>query len=64
MADHIDHKGGTHTLTAGKAGKILRDGSIRGKPLTSKQEGLFGLIRGGKKPTRLSRMARHERTKG
>lgn len=36
-----------------KAGKILKHGEVRGRPLTKKQKGLFGLIRGGKKPTRL-----------
>ena len=38
-----------------KAGKILRHGKIRGKPLTSAQEGMFGAIRGGKKLTRLKK---------
>lgn len=36
-----------------KAGEILRHGEVHGKPLTSKQRGYFGLIRGGGKPTRL-----------
>lgn len=36
-------------LTKEKAGKILRHGSVKGKPLTKKQKGLFGVIRGGKK---------------
>jgi len=35
--------------TKEKAGKILREGEIRGKPLTSPQKGLFGAIRGGQK---------------
>ena len=39
--------------SAHKAGKILKHGSVRGNPLTKKQKGFFGLIRGGKKPTRL-----------
>ena len=51
-------------LTAAKAGKILRHGEVRGHPLTEKQKGLFGLIRGGKRPTRLSRMSKHLREKG
>ena len=29
-------------LTAAKARKILRDGSVRGKRLTKKQRGFFG----------------------
>jgi hypothetical protein len=35
-----------------KAKKILRDGEIRGKPLTARQKRFFGLIAGGKIPTR------------
>lgn len=35
--------------TIAKAKKILKDGSIRGKALTSKQKGLFGAIAGGAK---------------
>lgn len=34
-------------LTAKKAGKILKHGSVRSKPLTKAQKGLFGAIRGG-----------------
>jgi hypothetical protein len=41
-------------LSPHKAGKMLKHGSVRGKPLSKKQKGLFGLIKGGKKPTRLS----------
>lgn len=36
-------------LTKAKAKKILRHGSVRGKPLTKKQKGLFGAKAGGKK---------------
>lgn len=36
-----------------KAGKILRDGEIRGRKLTSKQRGFFGARAGGKRPNRL-----------
>ena len=39
-------------LTKRKARKILRHGSVRGKKLTKKQQGFFGLVAGGKKPTR------------
>jgi hypothetical protein len=41
-------------LTQHKAGKMLKHGEVRGKPLTKKQKGLFGLVKGGKKPSRLS----------
>ena len=44
-------------LTREKAGKMLRDGEIGGKPLTQAQEGFFGLIKGGGKPTRLKKQA-------
>ncbi len=43
MADHP---------TAHKAGKILGHGKIRGKKITKKQKGFFGLIRGGRTPTK------------
>lgn len=33
-----------------KAKKILRDGSVRGKPLTKPQKGFFGARAGGAKP--------------
>ncbi len=38
--------------SAHKAGKILKHGKVRGKKLTTKQKGFFGLIRGGGTPTR------------
>ena len=38
--------------TQAKAKKIKKHGEIRSKKLTKKQEGFFGLIAGGKKPTR------------
>lgn len=44
-------------LTAKKAGKILREGEIGGKPLTKKQKGLFGVIRGGN-TAKFKRMAK------
>ena len=40
-------------LTKAKAKIILREGKIRGKKLTRKQKGFFGLIASGKKATRL-----------
>ena len=39
-------------LGKAKAKKILKDGKVRGKPLSSKQKGLFGLIAGGGTPTK------------
>jgi len=41
-----------------KAKKILKHGEVRGKSLTKPQQGLFGLIAGGKKPTRLKKKGR------
>lgn len=35
-----------------KAKEMLRHGMVKGHKLTKKQKGLFGLIAGGKKPTR------------
>ncbi len=35
-------------VTKEKAKKILREGRIRGKPLTKKQKGFFGARAGGK----------------
>lgn len=35
-----------------KAKKILKDGKIKGKKLTKKQRGMFGMIAGGKTPRR------------
>lgn len=36
-------------LSATKARKILRDGTVRGKALTAKQRRFFGVIAGGGK---------------
>ena len=36
-------------LTATKARKILKDGSVRGKKLTPKQKRLFGAVAGGQR---------------
>jgi len=38
--------------TQGKAKEILKDGTVRGKPITTKQRGLFGIIVAGRKPTK------------
>lgn len=35
-------------LTKKKAGTILKHGEVGGKPLTEKQKGFFGAIKGGK----------------
>ena len=42
-----------HKVSQQKAKTILRHGEVRGKSLTKKQEGLFGVIASGKKPTRV-----------
>ena len=39
-------------LTKSKAKVILKEGKIRGKKLTLKQKGFFGLIAGGKQATK------------
>ena len=36
-----------------KAKKILRDKKVKGKTLSAKQRGMFGLIAGGGTPTRV-----------
>ena len=41
-----------HGPSRGKARKILRHGSVRGKPLTKKQRGFFGARAGGKRRKR------------
>jgi hypothetical protein len=38
------------SLTAHKARKILRDGSVRGKKLTARQKRFMGAVAGGQKP--------------
>ena len=50
MAGHKAHK-----LTQEKAKKMLRHGEVRGKPLSKKQKGLFGVIAGGKRPVRMKK---------
>ncbi len=47
--------------TVAKAKEIKRHGEIRGEPLTPKQEGFFGLIAGGGRPTRLKRRRRRRK---
>ena len=39
--------------TQQKAKEILTDGTVRGKPITSKQRGLMGLIASGKTPKKV-----------
>ena len=45
---------GASPVSRSKAREILRDGTVRGRPLTRKQRGLFGVIASGRRPTRLS----------
>lgn len=44
-----------HSLSPRKARKMLHDKSAQGHPLTKKQRGLFGLIAGGRIPSRMAR---------
>ncbi len=39
--------------TQGKAKEIMQDGAVRGKPITTKQRGLFGIIMAGKVPKKV-----------
>ena len=41
-------KGAKAPMTAAKAKKILKDGTLDGKPLTPKQKKFFGMIAGKK----------------
>lgn len=41
-------------LSQSKAKEILRHEEVHGEPLSKKQKGLFGLIAGGGKPTRIA----------
>lgn len=50
-----------HMMNREKAKIMMKEGEVHGKPLTSKQKGLFGLIAGGKKPTRLAKFAKKAR---
>ena len=45
-------------VSKGKAKEILRHGSVRGHKLTPKQEGYFGLLAGGGKPTRMGKKSK------
>lgn len=54
MPDHLSNnthkkKKKNNPVSKDKAKKILRDGSVRGKKLTSKQKGFFGARVGGSK---------------
>jgi len=40
----------TRGLTANKAKKILKDGTVRGKAITTRQKKFFGAVAGGQKP--------------
>ena len=41
--------------TQDKAKKMMDDGTVRGKPITTKQRGLFGIIMAGKTPTKVKK---------
>ncbi|MDI6808968.1 MAG: hypothetical protein QME66_08315 [Candidatus Eisenbacteria bacterium] len=44
---------GVMRLSMAKARKMLRHGSVRGKKITKKQQGYFGLVAGGGRPSRM-----------
>ncbi len=46
---------GKKPVSVHKAKKILRDKEVRGKVLTKKQKGFFGLLASGKTPTKLKK---------
>ncbi len=41
--------------TQGKAKQMMDDGAVRGKPITTKQRGLFGIIMAGRTPTKVKK---------
>lgn len=43
--------------SAEKARKMMKEGMVRGHPLSKKQKGLFGLVAGGGEPSKLKKMA-------
>lgn len=45
-------------LTKEKAKTLLRHGEVKGKPLSKKQKGFFGLIAGGQKLRKKSLLSR------
>jgi len=51
----MEHMKGGGVVSKAKARKMMRHGRVRGRPLTERQMGLFGLIAGGGKPSRLHR---------
>lgn len=53
LAAIIGQMRGGGVVSRAKAKKILKHGAVRGHELTDKQQGLFGLIAGGGRPTRL-----------
>ncbi len=44
---------GCSPVTPTKARAILADGTVHGRPITTAQRGLFGLIASGRTPTRM-----------
>lgn len=50
-------------LSSDKAKKILKDGSIKGNPLSKKQKGFFGAIAGGQKPYSAAKKAANKASK-
>lgn len=52
-----------HLVSAMKAKEIIRHGKVRGRTLTKKQKGLFGLVAGGGSPRRLARKLKSKKSK-
>jgi len=50
-------------VSKAKAKKILRHGEVGGKKLTKAQEGYFGLLAGGGRPTRLKKTSKRKKAK-
>lgn len=54
---------GKHMPSSKKAKLMMKEGSIKGHPMTEKQKGLFGMIAGGGKLTKIGKLAKKLRKK-
>lgn len=50
-------------VSKAKAKKIMKHGEVKGKPLTEKQRGYFGLLAGGGNPTKMTNQRSPRRKK-
>jgi hypothetical protein len=57
----IAHRRRRGLPTKAKAKKMLSHGEVKGKPLTSAQKGMFGIIAGGRTPTKVRRLKRRRK---